>query len=282
MHKTLLALACVMTLFLAACQGRRESAESDVSSKEPAATEPATGGEALAKDEVACSDAGPQSPRDVDQVAGENVLPPEFVKAPPFAEMNLCDIHYHTFAEHKASGYPTLTGSGDHAGFACADHEPAEGAERRAAATCQETSLGDTVEVHWVFTSCDSEKRLGHSLDTCLEGCEGAPVLRVEGRVFYLTEDEDALKFKDFSNPDSVQVPSADAAVEYIGSTTGPRFNREGICSAPGVTWNVGTACSPLRLDSLDAWCADNVFEEHKAHGVRTLVTDLKLLSPIE
>ena len=52
--------------------------------------------------------------------------------------------------------------------------------------------------------------------------------------------------------------------------------------SALQVTWNVGTACSPLRLESLDEWCGGNVFEEDHAHGVRTLVEDLTLLSPIE
>lgn len=281
MHKTLLAAACAMILVLAACQGRQDSVEVPASSKEPP---PATSAQdqALPPGQVTCSIAGPQSPRDVDQDAGENTK--LFPKAPPYDEMKLCDIHFHRFAEHKASGFPTATGTGKYAGFACASHEPPEGAEPQADAVCEDTThLGDTVEVHWVFTSCDSEGRLGPGLGSCVKGCIGDPVLRVEGRVFYLTDAPDALDFKDFSDVNNIQVPPADGAVEYLGSTTGPQFNPEGICSAFQVTWNVGTMCSPLRLDSLGAWCSsNNVFNERVAHGVRTLVEDVKLLSPIE
>jgi len=42
---------------------------------------------------------GPQSPRDIDAIAGNN--PRSFSAAPASAEMNLCNIHFHKNAEHK-------------------------------------------------------------------------------------------------------------------------------------------------------------------------------------
>jgi len=40
-----------------------------------------------------CVGFGPQTPRDIDQTAGENTS--TFVTAPPASEMNLCNIHFH-------------------------------------------------------------------------------------------------------------------------------------------------------------------------------------------
>ena len=45
---------------------------------------------------------GPQSPRDIDAVAGSN--PRSFNDAPASKEMNLCNIHFHKNAEHKGGG----------------------------------------------------------------------------------------------------------------------------------------------------------------------------------
>jgi len=42
---------------------------------------------------------GPQSPRDIDSVAGANTR--VFQAAPAYTEMNLCNIHMHVGAEHK-------------------------------------------------------------------------------------------------------------------------------------------------------------------------------------
>ena len=33
--------------------------------------------------------------------------------------MQLCNIHFHKNAEHKAKGYPHLVGEGDQRGYAC-------------------------------------------------------------------------------------------------------------------------------------------------------------------
>lgn len=231
--------------------------------------------------EVTCANAGPQSPRDIDKTSGENRV--TFQPAPPFATMKLCDIHFHKFAEHRATGYPTKTGTGDQVGFACRGQQPTtQGDDGHAADAggCRGISLGDTVEVHWVFTTCDAEP--GPSLGSCLTNCVN-PQLRVEARVFYLTDgSQDELRFADFAGPANVRLPPADGAVEYLGSTTGPQFNREGVCSALQATWNVGPTCLPLAKASLDEWCRGNVFEEDHAHGVRSLVEDPRLLSKID
>ena len=64
-------------------------------------------------------------------------------------------------------------------------------------------------------------------------------------------------------------------------NTTGPSYTEE-TCSPLQVTWSVRPRCARLDISSLSAWCADNVFEEGHAHGVRELVTDPALLAPIE
>lgn len=200
-----------------------------------------------------------------------------YSKALPYEELTLCDIHFHKFAEHKAAQYPTKMGSGDHAGFVCKDRAPG-GHSASAGGGCGGIALGDTVEIHWVFTSCDVKPAPG--LGSCLTNCVN-PQLRVEARVFYLSDEEGALDFARFANVSHVTVPAAPGAVEYLGSTTGTSFDNEN-CSAFQATWNVGPSCSPLDKASLDKWCEDNVFNEDHAHGVRTLVSNPRLLSKID
>ena len=45
-----------------------------------------------------CTDMGPQTPRDIASLSGKNLM--EFAMAPAATEMNLCNIHTHTNAEH--------------------------------------------------------------------------------------------------------------------------------------------------------------------------------------
>ena len=71
------------------------------STETPAIVEPAPAA-AVAPMAGTCSAAGPQSPRDIGSIAGEN--PVTFEKAPPFTGMQLCDVHFHRFAEHRAVG----------------------------------------------------------------------------------------------------------------------------------------------------------------------------------
>ena len=75
--------------------------------------------------------------------------------------MRLCNVHFHQFAEHKGKGYAGAAGTGDNKGFAC-DGGPAKPKAAGHGTACKPKnghgaalSVGDTIEVHWVFTSCD-------------------------------------------------------------------------------------------------------------------------------
>lgn len=228
-----------------------------------------------------CETAGPQAPRDIDHSSGRN--PVAFSPAPPAGDLRLCDIHFHKNAEHKSAGYPTLAGEGDHKGYVCKGHEPkaqAQGDHDHAdheTAGCKGIAVGDTIEVHWVFTTCEVEP--GPTLGSCFSNLCNNPELRVEAKVFYLSEDaEGRADFTKLTGADSL--PDAAGAVQYLGSTTGPSFTNA-TCSPFQVTWNVRPECSALDFASLNTWCENNPFKEDHAHGVRTLVTPEELLAPI-
>lgn len=229
---------------------------------------------------IACDKAGPQAPRDITSLEGTNAT--TFAKAPSHEKMNLCDIHFHKFAEHRASGYTELAGSGDHKGYICNGSTPSSKAGHGEGVGCEGISAGDTVEVHWVFTTCDVKP--GPTLGSCFSDTCKDPQLRVEARVFRLTDDgkgDDFGKFSDLSS--RVTVPAVAKPVEYLGSTTGSSYN-DGSCSPFKVTWNVSNVCTPLELASINQWCGKtkNPFKEDHAHGVRKLVTAKELLSPIK
>ncbi|MDH5694326.1 MAG: delta-class carbonic anhydrase, partial [Gammaproteobacteria bacterium] len=68
----------------------------------------------------ACEGFGPQTPRDIDSKKGTN--PQIFSVAPGYKKMNLCNIHFHNNAEHKAKDFAIYAGEGDHGhggGYQC-------------------------------------------------------------------------------------------------------------------------------------------------------------------
>ena len=67
--------------------------------------------------------------------------------------------------------------------------------------------------------------------------------------------------------------------VRYAGSTTGPAYNEKG--SPLQVSWSVRPKVVKVSAQSVGKWCQGNMFKEDHAHGVRNLVTDPALLSPI-
>jgi hypothetical protein len=233
-----------------------------------------------ADDPASCTKAGPQSPRDITKLGGTN--PVTFAKAPPFTQMRLCDIHFHKFAEHRAPGYSDQAGEGDHKGYVCnGKTPPKEAAHGSTSGGCAGIAIGDTIEVHWVFTSCNVEP--GPTLASCFSSNCTNPELRVEARVFYLTDDGAAGDFTDFVYKVGkiIALPAPRGAVEYLGSTTGEKYNN-GTCSPYAVTWNVSPACTPLKFKTINDRCGNNVFKEDHAHGVRQLVTNPELLSRIK
>lgn len=240
----------------------------------------------------ACVGYGPQTPRDIDNLSGNNQR--DFSLAPAATELNLCNIHFHNNAEHKAKSFSIYAGEGDHGhggGYQCGiskELSPAELKPMAAKNYCKGVQPGDTIEVHWVHTSCDTKP--GPSLGSCLSDACANPDLRVETQVFTVVNDTKALNFNDLDYDDNVvngyhqakALPmNTGAAVQFTGSTTGPKYTEEK-CSPLQVTWSVRPQCAKVDISSLSEWCKDNPFEEDHAHGVRKLVTNPDLLSDIK
>jgi len=237
-----------------------------------------------------CSGFGPQTPRDIDNVVGENTQ--LFSLAPSSKKMNLCNIHFHNNAEHKAKAFSIYAGAGEHGyggGYQCKISQSLSKRElsQPKKSACKGLISGDTIEVHWVHTSCDIEP--GKGLGSCLSETCANPDLRVETQVFTLVNDSSAINFSELSY-DGVKVnnfhqvkslpTNTGTPVEFLGSTTGPKYNAQQ-CSPMQVTWSVRPECAKLDINTLGSWCEGNIFEEDHAHGVRELVVDPKLLSKI-
>ena len=235
-----------------------------------------------------CVQMGPQTPRDISSTGGLNTE--VFPLAPAASEMNLCNIHTHTNAEHKGPGFSVFAGDGYNGGYACNEGAKLSEAELAAAPGAYHgVEPGDTIEVHWVHTSCETTP--GEGLGACVpQGCSD-PVLRVEAQVFLVVNDPGALDFTTMAYGGNMvdgrhQAKSIPAntgnPVLFRGSTTGPSYDQSK-CSAARVTWNVRPACTKLDISSLHRWAAEgNVFNESGSHGVRQLVTAPELLAPIE
>ncbi len=238
-----------------------------------------------------CEGFAGQTPRDIDSKAGTN--PVKFSLAPASSNMNLCNIHFHANAEHKAKDFAIYAGDGKDgygSGYQCGISKTLSAAELAApdGEICKGLKPGDTIEVHWVHTSCDVAP--GPGLGSCLSDACANPDLRVETQVFTLVNDADALDFNDLSYDgnqangfhQAKSIPSnTGLPVEFMGSTTGPKYTEQA-CSPLQVTWSVRPQCAKLDINTIGKWCKSNVFEEDHAHGVRKLVTDERLLAPIQ
>jgi hypothetical protein len=238
-----------------------------------------------------CQGFGPQTPRDISKIEGTNKV--AFTLAPPASKMNLCNIHVHTNAEHKGPGFSVYRGDGEHGGYACNDTDKLTASEREDPANGHGAFHGivpgDTIEVHWVHTSCDVQP--GEGLGSCLSEKCANPNLRVETQVFLVVNDPMALKFSDFAYDGNIvdgfhqakSLPNdTGMPVLFAGSTTGPKYSQS-TCSPMQVTWNVRPRCAKIDINSLYKWAKDgNVFNEDHSHGVRQLVTEPALLAPIK
>lgn len=249
--------------------------------------ETATAAVEIAKEAGLCLASGPQTPRDISNVTGLNTV--KFPMAPASTAMNLCNIHTHTNAEHKGPGYNVFVNNTDSGGYACNDTDTLTEAELAPAPGAYKgVKPGDTIEVHWVHTSCDIKP--GEGLGSCLSETCTDPLLRVEAQTFLVVNDSNA---GDFTKMAAVKqmggmyqpgmIPAnTGTPVVFRGSTTGPSFNQSQ-CSPLQVTWSVRPQCARVDINSLNKWAAEgNVFNETKSHGVRQLVTAPELLSPIE
>ena len=245
----------------------------------------------MAQSAQVCQNFGPQTPRDIAQRDGSN--PRNFPLAPAASAMNLCNIHFHNNAEHKGPGFMKVAakgeaaGHGGGAGFQCNATDTLTAAELKAPATqvCKGLKPGDTIEVHWVYSSCAVAP--GKGLTACSSAACANPTLRVESQVFLVVNDSAALDFRRFDYSGAAvkglhqaKALPAGTPVVFRGSTTGPDYTEQK-CSPLQATWSVRPTCAKVDINSLGAWCGGNVFAEDHGHGVRPLVTAPALLDKI-
>ncbi len=237
--------------------------------------------------EKSCYQYGPQTPRDIDKKSGTNSS--LFSLAPSYKNMNLCNMHFHLNAEHKSKLY-SVTADNSKIGFQCNATSELSDTELKPIAKnyCKGIKPGDTIEVHWVHSSC--QVKPGKGLGSCLSKECTNPDLRVEGQVFLLVNDSSAMNFNDLAYDKNVvngyhqakNIPSnTGSPLQYLGSATGEELNNKA-CSTLSVSWGIRSECAKLDINSLSNWCKDNVFKENYAHGSRPLVSNLKLLSEMK
>ncbi len=228
--------------------------------------------------------AGPQAPRDIDSRAGTNTT--LFKTAKKAKKMNLCNIHYHWNAEHKSAAFSTYVGAGDeHSGWAIVapkSIDPDYRAEHDISHLLDDEDAheigiipGDTIEVHWVHTSCNvnfEDLDPVNGLNNCVTNVCANPQLRVMTQVFKVVDhDADVTSMEE-------PMDHEDARVVYTGSTTGDGYNNDH-CSPYQVTWDVKKTTATIDAHVLAEWSHE--MGEH-GHGVRELVTRSELLSPIK
>lgn len=233
---------------------------------------------------------GPQSPRDIEMVQGNNDR--AFSVAPPASEMMLCDIHFHENAEHKGGEFTTFAGNGDGHGYGTGFQYNGKLSEAELAPVDMkigdsehgDLEPGDTIEIHFVHST--AKATLGPTLATCLSEAVGNPQLRVEAVVGVLVSEggTDFTKMAEITEINGLnQVPNLPTdlgePVLYEGSTTGPGYNEKG--SPFQVTWSVRPKVVKINIHSVASWLKDNPFDEDHAHGVRNLVLNKDLLSKI-
>ena len=282
--RKLLLTATSAALALTACS-------SDVKSEAPESVKEVVKETVAASKTDLCTDMGPQTPRDISSMTGKNLM--DFAMAPASTEMNLCNIHTHTNAEHKGPGFSVFVNDSDNGGYACNDAKDLTAAELKdpmdGKGAYKGVKPGDTIEVHWVHTSCDITP--GEGLGSCLSDTCTDQLLRVETQVFLVVNDPvNALDFTKMDYKGKAangmhqpgMIPSnTGAPVVFRGSTTGPSYT-QAKCSPMKVTWSVRPQCARVDISSLHKWAKEgNVFKEKKSHGVRQLVTAPELLSPI-
>lgn len=232
---------------------------------------------------------GPQSPRDIDSLGGDNAR--AFEEAPAYTSMNLCNIHFHESAEHKGGEFTTYAGNGNGQGYGTGYIYDGELTAAELAPIAAPIGVsdhgdlepGDTIEVHYVHST--AQVTPGPTLGACLSDALMNPQLRVETQVYVLVNDSSALDFMELAAigevdgyQQALNIPSnTGAAVQYAGSTTGPSYNEAG--SPLQVSWSVRPQVAKVNIETVSQWLSGNVFDEDYAHGVRNLVVNPTLLS---
>ncbi len=280
-HLTSLALVGAFALPASAVLAGSHSVGDDVIAAQRAALAESTAGAGF----------GPQSPRDLETLEGNNDL--FFNDAPAYQQMNLCNIHFHENAEHRGGQFTTYAGNGNgkgaDTGFVydgdLTEAELAPYGNVVGAGDYGDLAPGDTIELHYVHTTAKITP--GPTLGACLSDNIMNPQLRVETQVYVLVNDDSAPDFVELTKVEevngfhqAVNIPSdTGTPIFYDGSTTGPSFNEK--ASPLQVSWSVRPEVMKVSISSVEAWLGDNIFDEKYAHGVRNLVTNPNLISTI-
>jgi len=190
-----------LILTLSAAAIALSACSSETATEAPEAVKEAVKEAVTASKTDLCVSMGPQTPRDISNVSGKNLM--EFAMAPELKD--------------------PMGGNGAYKGV----------------------KPGDTIEVHWVHTSCDITP--GEGLGSCLSDTCTDPLLRVEAQTFLVVNDpENALDFTtmDYKGkaPNGMHQPGfipsdTGTPVVFRGSTTGPSFDQS-TCSPLKVTWS--------------------------------------------
>lgn len=281
---------------------------------------------AMADDKV-CRNFGPQTPRDISSRDGGNMVAFPLAPPSSKMNLCNIHFHLHAEHKGPGFTKPAKEGGGfvcndgvanarattrrplliktaaaahvgranDAANHAPAAHSPNHNDAGHAGnhsagghAGCEGIQVGDTIEVHWVYSTCDVKP--GKGLAACSSPACANPTLRVESQVFLVTDGQTGLSFDDFDYPGKAKnglhqpraLPDTSGKpVVFRGSTTGPSYDQVK-CSPLQATWSVRPQCAKINFASLNHWCASNTFEEHHGHGVRALVTARELLDKID
>jgi hypothetical protein len=234
---------------------------------------------------------GPQAPRDIDSIAGNNQR--LFNISPVSSAMNLCNIHFHKNAEHKGGEFTEYAGNGDGHGFQsgykysgklnASELKPV--GHDICPSKHSTLNIGDTIEVHYVYST--AQVKPNATLGACFNDAIKNPQLRVETQVYVLVNNKKALDFGDLTKYETknslyqaVNIPNnTGTPVQYAGSTTGPSYNEKG--SPFQVTWSVRPNIAKVNIESVGNWCEGNIFNEDHAHAVRNLVINPNLIAEI-
>ena len=221
---------------------------------------------------LACANAQPQSPRDVS--AGFTATGKARVRVTdtsPIAgsdadkKLKHVNTHFHLGAEHKSSGeYDKLhvTPSGRRLldasteyGFYCEDVTRIQQFSTDAYnwEYCENTEVGKTYEVHWVYSSGGASGDITDGLGGAL-AYQNNPTVTVRAQVYHIINDNTNLY--DVSNlADGWKNGVITDAVTYSGSTTGRSYNNGDSCSPLQITWQVDRTCQKINARSFDEMC---------------------------
>lgn len=223
-------------------------------------------------DLFACTEAGPQSPRDV--TAGSTGKMTAGTPLDSVDGLVQVNTHFHLGSEHKSDGeYDEPMNFGYSCKTSVAGLEPAH-LKPYDFQYCHDLEVGQTYEFHWVYSSGGAEMGpgLGGAFATSSE-----PTIVVQGQVFVLVNDDTGAFDQDLLTGVTFDKLSTDVAM-YMGSTTGTKYNNGDSCSPYSINWHVDRKCQFVSAKSFDNLCKRQIDLNMKAdthpHGSREVVSN--------